>query len=62
MMIVKFKTENAAFDGGKLAIETARILCNIAARVEAGHTDGWVLDANGNRVGEWSLDLSEDCN
>ena len=57
MFTIKIKTGNAAFqdagDDGKS--EVARILRDIADKLESGHEHGACVDANGNRVGEWSL-------
>lgn len=54
-MNLKFDTGNAAFDGDNEAHEIARILRLLAEKVEAGATEGYVYDINGNRVGEWWL-------
>lgn len=56
MFTIKFKTENDAFgddDHEMLVSETARILREIADKVENGADGGPVFDANGNRVGDW---------
>jgi hypothetical protein len=56
MFKLEFKTDNAAFEDD-YAVETARILKEIAERIERRrHTGGWAFDVNGNTVGEWSLD------
>lgn len=53
---ITFDTDNAAFDDGNGPAETARILRNIAQRIEfSGATYGTAHDINGNKVGEWSL-------
>lgn len=56
-MSFKFEidTDNAAFDDedGDLAGETARILRDVAAKVEDGRTSGRAVDFNGNIVGYW---------
>ena len=65
MMTVKFNnTDNAAFcdpddesrnDEASRA-ESARILRHLASKIENGSEEGGgVYDANGNRVGEWSM-------
>jgi hypothetical protein len=53
MFTLKFDTDNVAFDPE--SIEVARILRDIARKVEAGWTSWAIWDANGNRVGEWAL-------
>ena len=45
---------NAAFDDAP-ASELARILRDIARRIEAGDSSGIAFDANGNRAGQWSV-------
>ena len=55
MFIIKFKTDNAAFDGKYLFDESARILKKIAHDIEQGNDIGNCRDINGNKVGEWSL-------
>lgn len=59
MFKVYINTDNAAFDteenpdGERL--EVARILRDIANKLENGKEDGVAHDVNGNRVGEWSF-------
>ena len=53
MFILQFSTDNAAFEHS--ATETARILRKIAKRIEAGDTDGKIMDSNGNSVGTYDL-------
>lgn len=55
MFQVKFKTDNAAFEGPFLQEETTRILQALIKLIERGHTGGAVRDVNGNTVGQWSL-------
>lgn len=58
---ITFDTGNAAFTDGNGPHETARILRNIAARVEyAGEHIGQVHDINGNRIGSWSASFPTD--
>jgi hypothetical protein len=53
---VTFRTANAAFtEDGDPSAETARLLHDIAERVETGHRSGPVVDVNGNTVGTWTL-------
>ena len=54
MLTISIHTGNAAFEANR-GEECATILREIAAKLQAGHTDGDCLDANGNTVGCWSL-------
>ena len=54
MFELQFETDNAAFEEA-LTDETARILKDIAAKLEGGREGGFVMDANGNNAGEWEL-------
>lgn len=54
MLTISFRTDNAAFDPHPSA-EVARILHDVAERIDAGQTDGPAIDANGNRVGQWEM-------
>ena len=54
-LTVRIKTDNAAFQGDSLGPELARILREIAEKLEGGRDGGPVMDANGNRVGAWSM-------
>jgi len=54
MLTVKIKTQNAAFDGDDKALELARLLREIAQRLEEGQTRGEVRDTNGNTVGAFA--------
>jgi hypothetical protein len=61
MLTVKFETTNAAFCDGNASAECARILRNIAARIENTRDgSGTVKDSNGNSIGHWSLAVSAD--
>jgi hypothetical protein len=61
---VTINTDNDAFGdptfqgGATAASETARILRDIAGKLEAGIHDGAAYDHNGNRVGEFKLTAS----
>lgn len=55
MFSCHIKTDNDAFAGDNRNAELARILREIADRLESGHTSGRTFDANGNRAGQWSL-------
>ena len=48
---LEFETDNAAFEDGNG--EAVRLLLQVAARVQAGETEGLVRDINGNLVGAW---------
>lgn len=64
MFTLKIKTDNAAFrddtddegaDTGAAACEVARILREVAGRLENDATSGSCLDCNGNTVGSFTL-------
>lgn len=38
------------------ACEVRRILKDVSRKLEAGYTDGSVMDVNGNKVGSWSYE------
>ena len=57
MFRITMKTENAAFEDDR-NMELARILRQIAERLENGEDAGRVLDINGNKVG--SFEMEED--
>jgi hypothetical protein len=53
------QTDNAAFgdgDDAEMCAELARILREVAARLEAGEDTGRVRDYNGNTVGRYSIE------
>lgn len=60
MFKLKMDTGNEAFqdDGqsGHEHLEAARILREIADKLDHGKRDGRCMDANGNIVGEWGFD------
>lgn len=61
MFTMEFKTGNAAFhddefDNFATTDEVARILRDVAAKIECGYVQGGCIDYNGNRVGSWQLD------
>lgn len=61
MFELRFDTRNAAFDGPDRRHEVARILRELADRVEHRFDDdGPVSDMNGNKVGRWSLTANEE--
>lgn len=56
MFTLTIKTDNAAFDEGDKGLEVARILRELANRLETqSQTSGTLRDANGNTVGTWKL-------
>lgn len=55
MLEITFATDNAAFDDYP-ASEAARILREIADKLEHGRFDGPIFDMNGNRIGRFSMD------
>ena len=56
MFTLKFATDNAAFEGEALEAECARLLRQIAKRLEVREeATGTIMDANGNYVGTWTL-------
>lgn len=56
MFKCSFSTDNAAFDEFP-ASETARILREIARKIEQGESlgGGPVYDSNGNKIGHWEM-------
>ena len=56
MLRVKIDTGGDAFAGDG-AREVARLLRNVADRVEDGQLDGQLMDINGNRCGAFDLRL-----
>ena len=57
MFKLKFKTGNAAFVDDTARLESARILREIADKMDDGFERGACRDYNGNTVGEWELNL-----
>lgn len=53
---VLLSTDNAAFEDGR-DFETARILRDVAGRLENGESGGTVRDINGNRVGDYGFQI-----
>jgi len=41
--------------------EIARILTRVCEDVKSGHCDGTIVDINGHRCGQWSLEEDEEC-
>ena len=55
MFKLEIRTGNAAFDENDAYPELARILRDVANRLEYQDEQGTCRDANGNVVGKWSL-------
>lgn len=51
-----FTTASSAVQDAGVDISVAEILNNVADRVANGNSNGVVRDANGNTIGDWSLD------
>lgn len=61
MFELKIKTGGAAYrdddgDLDKTSYELRRNLKEVEQKLENGYTDGYVMDINGNKVGQWSLE------
>ena len=54
-MKIEFDTSNASFDAAA-DFEIRRILEKIANQVEGGWDKNIIMDTNGNRIGQWTLD------
>ena len=54
LFTLQIETGNAAFDESP-ASELARILRKAADRIEAGQSEGYLFDHNGNRCGTYSI-------
>lgn len=55
VFIVSIECDNEAFDP-RPNREIARILRDIADKVSQGNSDGVAMDANGNKIGSYSLE------
>ena len=51
MFSLKLKTDNAANSDGNKSYEIARILRELADKIEDGQTEGNIRDINGNTTG-----------
>jgi hypothetical protein len=58
MLKLTLHTHNAAFDDE--STEVARILRELADKIEAGRTSGRLFDVNGNACGNWAFDKCGD--
>lgn len=56
MFKIEIETGNAAFEDDSRNYELARILRQIAERLENGENAGRVLDYNGNKVGAFEIE------
>ena len=61
MFKLEIETGGAAYRHGDhvldpYATEVRRILLDVICKLEAGYTDGSVIDVNGNKVGRWSYE------
>lgn len=54
MFTLTINTDNAAFEYDA-AEAVNELLRKVIREMGAGHTDRAIMDANGNRVGEWEL-------
>ena len=58
---VEIKSESAAFMDGNAAAEVARILRELADRIEnTEHGGASLFDYNGNTCGHWSLGIGRE--
>jgi len=55
MFELNFNTDNAAFSDGNKPYEIARILREIADKIEDGQTEGNIRDINGNTTGTFKV-------
>lgn len=55
---LRFKTINASFDDST-HYESARILREIAGKLDDYEHEGIVQDSNGNTIGKWELIMKE---
>lgn len=58
MFTLRINTDNAAFDGGDLC-EVARILRQVADKLDRGHENGTCRDCNGNDVGSFDMHAAD---
>ena len=56
---VSLDSSNAAFQGGVIT-EITRILDGIVDKMWNGQEGGPVRDSNGNKVGEWNVEVTYD--
>lgn len=58
-MELKIKSSNSAFTDNPQE-EIARLLRHTANRIESGVEEGKLMDVNGNKVGEWWMDIERE--
>ena len=61
MFKLEIETGGAAYrdedgDLDKISYELRRNLKEVEQKLENGYTDDYVMDINGNKVGQWSLE------
>ncbi len=56
MVTITIKTGNAAFEGDNMNYEIARILRNLAEKIENDNMPSKLMDINGNKVGTIEID------
>lgn len=54
MFRLRIKTDDAAINQDP-SLEVSTILHEVAAKVEQGYRDGYIMDSNGNSVGSWKF-------
>ena len=59
---LQMSTGNASFEEWRKPYEIARILRTVAQKIEGSDraTEGILQDTNGNTVGRWFVDMSDD--
>lgn len=63
MFKIEFETSNSAFEDVNAGAEIERILHDVAAKAQTiafpgGEYEGRIYDANGNAIGDWSIELT----
>lgn len=53
---LEFETDNAAYNGADLEMETAAILQAVANKISQGIESARIVDVNGNKVGQWEYE------
>lgn len=59
-MSMRIDSDNAAFEEDSGAVEVARLVRQIADRIDQGEREGKLLDLNGNTVGEFLVTEEEE--
>lgn len=57
---VEITTDNVAFDGENREPSILHILRGICDKIENGQLDGRTVDLNGNRVGAWAVNNTQE--